>query len=125
MYDYRLLANLVIVVHFAFILFALFGVFLTLWEKRWAWFHVPVVIWAVLIEWIGWVCPLTPLENWLRHKSGQAGYQGSFIEQYIYPLLYPLGLTRSLQFLLGAIVMSLNLAIYGWILYRKRKHLSA
>lgn len=118
---YRLLANLVVVLHFAFVLFAVFGGLLALWHRRWAWWHLPVVVWAVLIEWIGWVCPLTPLENWLWRKGGEAGYQGSFAEQYIVPLLYPLGLTRSLQFVMGAVVLGINVAIYGWLLYRARK----
>lgn len=118
---YRLLANLVVLLHIAFILFATFGGLLVLWRRRWAWIHLPIVAWAVLIEWIGWICPLTPLENWLRQKAGEAGYYGDFVDQYLLPLIYPTGLTRGVQFVLGAFVLSINLAIYSVVIYRGRK----
>ena len=62
---YRVLADLVVVVHFVFVLFVIFGGFFVLWSKRIAWFHVPAVLWGILIEFAGWICPLTPLEIWL------------------------------------------------------------
>jgi hypothetical protein len=78
-------------------------------------------VWAVLIEWIGWVCPLTPLENWLRRKGGELGYNVNFIERYIHPLLYPVGLTRFVQLMLGALVLGINLGIYGSLISRRHR----
>jgi Protein of Unknown function (DUF2784) len=89
---------------------------------RWpwiAWPHIPAAIWGVLIEYTGWLCPLTPLENSFRMQGGDAGYSGGFIEHYIQPLLYPAGLTRSSQVVLGSIALILNLAAYGILISRK------
>jgi len=118
---YRVLADLVIVVHLAFVLFAVFGGLLVLRWKRCAWLHVPCVVWAALIEFAGWLCPLTPLENWLREKGGAIAYRSGFVEHYILPILYPAVLTRRLQIALGLIVLGINLGIYGWVLYRVAK----
>lgn len=115
---YYVFTNLVIVVHLAFVLFVVLGGFFVLRWKRFAWIHVPAVLWAALIEFAGWICPLTPLENWLREKGGAIGYQSGFIEYYIYPLLYPTMLTRYLQVCLGLFVLVVNLGIYAWI-FRK------
>lgn len=118
---HRTLADLVVVVHFGFVLFAVLGALLVL-RWRWvAWVHVPAAAWAALIEFAGWVCPLTPLENWLRVRGGGAGYRGGFVDHYILPILYPEGLTRGTQVTLGVLVLLLNLAIYGWLLYRRRE----
>jgi hypothetical protein len=90
---------------------------------RWArvvWVHLPAVAWGVGIEWAGGVCPLTPLEVWLRRQAGEAGYQGEFISQYVMPLLYPVGLTREVQIGFGVAALVLNLAVYGWWLRRRR-----
>ncbi|MFQ5705293.1 MAG: DUF2784 domain-containing protein [Gemmatimonadales bacterium] len=112
---YRVLTDLVVVTHFAFVIFALAGAFLVL-RWRWvAWVHLPVVAWAALIEFAGWVCPLTPLENWLRVRGGAMGYHGGFVEHYIIPILYPGQLTRSAQIALGALVLLINAGIYGVI----------
>ncbi len=117
---YRTLADLVVIVHFGFVLFAVLGALLVL-KWRWvAWVHIPAAVWAALIEFAGWICPLTPLENWLRVRSGAAGYRGGFVEHYILPILYPEGLTRGVQVVLGVLVLLINLAIYGWLLYRRR-----
>ena len=118
---YRILADLVVVMHLAFVLFAVLGGFLLLKWKRCAWIHVPTVLWAALIEFAGWVCPLTPLENWLRERGGAIAYRSGFVEHYILPLLYPAVLTRRLQIILGLLVLILNLAIYGWVLLRIAK----
>lgn len=115
---YRFLSDLIVVVHLAFVLFAVLGGFLVLKWKRLAWIQVPAFLWATLIEFAGWVCPLTPLENWLREKSGGITYRSGFIEHYILPLLYPTMLTRSLQIILGLCVLAANLGIYGWVLWR-------
>ena len=113
-----LLADVVVVLHFAFVLFVVLGGLLVL---RWRWvayLHIPAAIWGVLIEFAGWVCPLTPLENRLRTAAGQAGYQGDFVEHYILPALYPAPLTRNIQLVLGCLVLGLNLGIYGYLLRR-------
>jgi hypothetical protein len=79
------------------------------------------VIWAAIVEVFGWVCPLTPLENWLRRRGGQGGYPSDFIAHYVLPILYPEGLTREVQITLGVIVVLTNSAIYGWILRSKSR----
>lgn len=118
---YGMLADVTVIAHFAFVLFAVFGGFLVLKWKRCAWIHLPVVLWAALIEFTGWICPLTPLENWLRAQAGTGGYSSSFIEHYILPVLYPTQLTRQLQITLGLVVLGINLGIYGWVLRRAAK----
>jgi hypothetical protein len=114
---FRFLADCVVLLHFAFVIFVVIGGLVVIWWKNILWVHLPVVLYAALIELIGWVCPLTPLENWLRHKGGQAGYQVSFIEQYLLPLLYPVGYTRAVQLTLGFSALAVNLVIYGVVLY--------
>lgn len=120
---YTLLADLVLLLHLAFVVFAVAGsVAVMRWPKL-AWLHIPALLWAVWIEWSGGICPLTPLENLLRQAAGQAGYSGGFIEQYLLAVLYPAGLTRELQWWLGGIVLAINLAGYGWLLLRRwRQH---
>lgn len=114
---YRLLADLVVVAHLAFVLFVALGG-LSVWRwPRLAWVHLPAVAWGVAVEWSGAICPLTPLELFLRRHGGQAGYDGDFIEQYLLPMLYPAGLTREMQIALGGAVLGLNLLFYGrWLL---------
>ena len=91
---------------------------------RWtplAWLHVPAAIWGVMIEYSGWICPLTPLENSFRVRGGEAGYSGGFIEHYVLPALYPAGLTRSTQIVLGSVVLILNLTAYWIVVSRMRR----
>ncbi len=115
---YRFLADLVLVAHFAFVVFAVAGALLVL-RWRWVvWLHLPAVVWAALISFAGWICPLTPLENSLRELGGLAGYETGFIEHYILPVLYPGGLTREVQIVLGLLVLAVNIGIYGWLLRR-------
>ncbi len=116
---YRTLADLVVIVHFGFVLFAVLGALLALRWPRVVWVHVPAAVWAAFIEFAGWICPLTPLEKWLRMRSGGAGYRGGFVDHYLLPILYPEGLTRDTQIILGLLVLLLNLAIYGWLLRRR------
>ncbi len=118
---YRALADLVLVVHLTFVLFVVLGGLLVLRWPAAAWLHVPAAVWGVLIEYTGWICPLTPLENSLRMRGGEAGYSGGFIEHYIQPLLYPAGLTRSTQVVLGSLVLVLNLVAYGKAVSRMRR----
>ena len=108
----RALADLVVVAHLAFILFAALGGLLAL---RWRWVpavHLPAAAWGVAVELFGWWCPLTPLENALRRASGAAGYSGGFIERYLIPVIYPAELTREVQLLLGGLLLAVNVAIY-------------
>ena len=110
-----MLADLVVVLHSLFVLFVVFGGLLVLRWPKLAYVHLPVAAYGVLIEFVGWVCPLTPLEKRLRESAGQQGYEGGFVEHYILPLLYPPGLTRGVQLVLGALVIIINLTIYAVI----------
>ena len=115
---YRLLADLVVVAHLLFIIYALLGGLLGLW-KRWSLLiHVPAAAWIAIIEFQGWICPLTPLENRLRSAGGAAGYEGGFVEHYLIPVIYPPGLTRSMQFVLGGVAVAVNVAVYSFVLRR-------
>ena len=117
----RLLADGLVGLHFAFIMFVLFGGFLVLRRRKWAMLHLPAVAWAVYVELTATICPLTPLENRFRQRAGDAGYNGGFIEHYVIPVIYPAGLTPGVQLLLGAFVIALNAAIYAWMLRRGKR----
>lgn len=117
---YRIGADAVLVLHFAFVLFVVFGGLLTLRWPRIAWVHAPIALYGAIIEFAGFVCPLTPLENSLRQRGGEAGYAGGFIEHYIMAALYPGGLTRNVQLALGAGVLALNAIVYGFAWRRAR-----
>jgi hypothetical protein len=116
----RRLADLVLVVHLAFVLFVMLGGLAVLRWPRLAWVHVPVALYGAAIEFIGFVCPLTPLEVWLRRRGGEAGYEGGFIEHYVTAALYPAGLTREIQLVLGALVLVLNALVYAALVRRMR-----
>lgn len=118
---YALLADLIVLVHFAFIAFAVAGGLLVVRWPRLAWLHLPAAAWAGLISLFGWVCPLTPLENRLRVLAGEAAYAGDFIDRHVLPLIYPVELTRGTQVLLGLGVLLLNLGVYGWLWWRRRR----
>ncbi|MBD3221629.1 DUF2784 family protein [bacterium] len=114
----RLLADVVLVVHLLFILFVVLGGLVVLRWPRLAWLHLPCWVWGALIEFTGWICPLTPLEVRLRHEAGQAGYSGGFIDHYLVPLVYPPGLTPQWQIVLGVGVLAINGVIYGLLVRR-------
>lgn len=116
----RLAADLVLLLHLAFVAFALLGGLAALRWRRAPWIHLPVLAWGVAIEWIGWTCPLTPLENALRRAAGEAGYPGGFVEHYLLPLLYPGALTPTVRFVLGAVLLAVNVLVYGVVLLRRR-----
>ena len=115
---YKLAADAVVLLHLGFVLFVVTGGLLVF---RWRWMallHLPAVIWAVLLEFNGWLCPLTPLELSLRAAGGQAGYDGGFVEHYILPVLYPAELGTTLQIAMGSFVIAINITLYGWLLWR-------
>lgn len=116
-----MLADSVLLVHFAFVLFVVFGGFLVLRWHRLAWFHLPAALWGGFIELAGWICPLTPLEQRWRLRAGEAGYQGDFIDYYITLWLYPTGLTRTTQIILGIGVLVLNLVLYARLVQQIRR----
>ena len=118
---YNFFADLVLLLHGFFALFVLLGGFFVLWKLSVAWYHVPAVFWAACIEFFGWICPLTPLENMLRRKGSVPGYDAGFVEHYIVPILYPATLTRHMQFNLGIIVLSLNIVIYFTVWLKRQK----
>ena len=117
---YRLLADFVLVLHAGFVAFVMLGALLVLRWPRLAWVHVPVALWGAGIEFLGGICPLTPLENHWRRLAGELGYQGGFVEHYVVSVLYPDGLTRGVQLVLGSLVLSVNGAIYARVLWRVR-----
>ena len=110
-----LLADAVLFLHLAFVLFVLFGGLLALKWRSVIWFHLPAAAWGAFIEFSGWICPLTPLENWLRRQGGETGYPGDFLSQYLLAVLYPEALTPQIQIVLGTVVLAANLTIYGWL----------
>ena len=119
--NFQYVADLVVFLHAAFVLFVLLGGVAVLRWQRLAWFHLPAALWGALIELGGWICPLTYLENHLRRMGGEAGYGVTFIERYLEPLLYPLGLTRHTQLVFGLSALLLNLAIYARLWIRRRR----
>jgi hypothetical protein len=118
---YSFLADLVLMVHLAFVVFVLCGGLIVL-RWRWiAWLHLPAAAWGAVVEFSGWICPLTPLENWLRARAGEVGDEQDFMARYFLPILYPGDLTRDLQFLLGTAVVVLNTAIYCWLWHMRAR----
>ncbi len=116
---YSAVANLLMLVHFWFILFVILGGLLLFWWPRLVFVHLPTAAWGVMIELNHWICPLTPLEQSMRSAAGQDGYTGGFIDHYINPLIYPEGLTPQFQQVLGFSLLLLNAVIYGiWLLQR-------
>ena len=115
---FRLLANTVVLIHLGFIVFVVIGGFLA-WRWRWiAWIHIPAALWGALIQFMGWMCPLTPLEVSLRRRAGEAGYERGFIEHYLIPVIYPEDWTVALRIVLGTCVVVVN-AIAYWGYFRR------
>jgi hypothetical protein len=115
---YRILAECVMVAHFVFILWAIFGGLAVLKKRALAWLHLPALAWAAAIEFMGGVCPLTPLEGFLREKAGGKGYGDGFIAHYLLPLIYPDGMTQKVQVILGSALLGFNALVYIWLLFR-------
>jgi hypothetical protein len=120
---YRIPADLVIILHFSFIVYAVLGGLLGLWRKWCLFFHLPAVVWAAIVEFQSWICPLTPLENYLRSAAGLTGYQGGFVEHYLVPVVYPPSLSNKMQWILGGLVVAVNITIY-WFVFTQRKESS-
>lgn len=118
---FRLAADFIVFFHLAFIVFVILGGFLSLrWPKS-ILFHLPAVLWGALIEFVGGVCPLTPLEQQWRQMAGDSGYGGGFVDHYLIPVIYPHGLDRPTQLTLGLMVVIVNLVVYGWLAWRWRR----
>ena len=119
---YSLFADLTLILHVIFIVFVVFGGVAVLWRRRLAWLHIPCALWGILIEYAGWICPLTYLENSLRSAAGSRAYTGGFISHYLVPLVYPAGLDGEMQELLGTAVLSINISIYILVWRRWKRH---
>ncbi len=118
-------ADFLVLVHLCFIIFVILGGFMLL---KWRWLifmHLPALIWAVLLEFQGWLCPLTPVEQALRQMAGQQGYEGGFIQHYILPIIYPPALQQDIQFILGVLLILINVIIYLWVFLKpdRKSHL--
>ena len=120
---YTALADLVVIVHFMFILFVIFGALLVAWRAWMLWLHLPALIWGAATELFSLICPLTPLENYLRQRGGGESYRGDFIANYLLPVIYPAGLTPEIQWLLGIALIIMNVLLYSllWRRARRRK----
>ena len=118
---YQFLADAVLAVHLAFIAFVLGGGLLALWRPRLAWLHLPAAAWGALIEFMGWTCPLTPLENYFLKLASDISYQGDFIARYLWPIIYPAGLTPMIQNMLGGFVIVLNCIIYAAVIIKAKR----
>lgn len=117
----KLLADLTLILHLVFILFALFGGLLVLCRRWMLWIHLPVLLWASLVNLAGWTCPLTPIENALRSLAGQAGYSGGFVEHYIMPLVYPAIMSLNIEIISGFLVLVWNGLVYAFVIFRRRR----
>jgi hypothetical protein len=110
---FGLLADATAIVHLGFVVFVVFGGLLVIRNPEWIFVHLPAALWGAAVEIGGWVCPLTPLERWLRESAGEVGHRGGFVEHYVLSLLYPSGLTRGIQVALGCGVLAVNVGFYA------------
>ena len=115
---YRLISDLIVITHFAFIIFVITGALIALKWKRIILLHIPAVIWGAVVEYSGWICPLTPWENYFRDLAGERVYRGDFIGNYLLPVIYPPALTDEIQIVLGSTVIIVNVLLYGIFIYR-------
>lgn len=117
---YRVGADLVLLAHFLFVVFAVFGGALVWFDFAWVWAHLPVVLWSSLVNLLSWTCPLTPLEKALRIRSGQSGYSGGFIEHYVGSVVCPRGMPRRMELIAGVSVIVWNTLVYAGIVLLSR-----
>jgi Protein of Unknown function (DUF2784) len=118
------LADIVLLFHFAIVLFAIFGGLIVLYKRWLVWLHIPVLLWSSVVNLASWICPLTPLEHVLRSLAGQAGYQGGFVEHYIVPLVYPNGMSRDIEIIAGFSILVWNGLVYTFVICWRRRHRS-
>ena len=109
---FKLAANALALIHLAFILFVVFGGLLLLKWPKLMWLHLPAAVWGALIEFAGWYCPLTSMENAMLRRAGESGYTGGFVAHYIFAAIYPAGLTRGIEILIGVVVLVVNVSVY-------------
>ena len=121
---FRMAADLAVLLHAGFVVFVVLGALLVARWPKLVWVHLPAAAWGAFVELRGWICPLTPLENWLRRRAGTSTYQGDFIEHYVLPVLYPAQLTRGMQLWLGGFAVGLNLIAYWWLIRRRARSTS-
>ena len=114
---YRVAADLVLLGHFAFVAFAVFGGASVLFRPALAWVHLPVVIWSAIVNLVSWTCPLTPLEQALRTRAGQSGYAGGFVQHYVGRVVYPRGMPRQMELVAGVSVLAWNLVVYAIVFF--------
>lgn len=119
--NHAVAADIVLIIHGLFIAFVVFGGLLVLWRRRLAWLHLPALAWGAAVISMGWICPLTPLENQLRTLAQQTPYDGGFIQHYLWPLIYPPGLTRAMQVGLAIALVIGNAAVYLTIWRQRRR----
>jgi hypothetical protein len=117
---YRILAELVLVIHLCFVLFVVLGGLLALRWRSILWLHLPAFAWGVLVQCLFWACPLTPLENWFRRLGGEAGYSGGFLEHYISAILYA-NVSREFHVALGVMLIGVNVLVYSSLIIRRRR----
>ncbi len=120
---FQIVADFILFLHLFFIVFVVLGALLLFRWPRMVWIHLPAAVWGAVVELGGYICPLTPLENKMRTLAGQGAYGGGFIERYLVPVIYPEGLTSSIQLVLGLFVIVVNLIIYALLLIRFKKNL--
>jgi len=109
---FKLAANALALIHLAFIVFVILGGLLLLKWPKLMWLHIPAAVWGALIEFGGWYCPLTSMENAMLRRAGESGYSGGFVAHYIFAAIYPAGLTRGLEILIGVVVLVVNVSVY-------------
>ena len=119
---YELAANLTLIVHFAFILFVVFGALLFFASVKVIFIHIPALIWGSYIELTNSICPLTYLENWFLHKANLTTYSEGFIQNYLVPIVYPMNLTKDLQIYLGIALIVINIVFYAFIFNKLKKN---
>ena len=119
---YEIVANLTLIIHFAFILFVVFGTLLFFASVKIIFIHIPALIWGSYIELTNSICPLTYLENWFLHKANLITYSGGFIQNYLVPIVYPMSLTKDLQIYLGISLIVVNIIIYAFIFDKLKKN---
>ena len=119
---YELAADIILIIHFLFILFVIFGALLFFVAKKIVFIHIPAIIWGSYIELTHSICPLTYLENWFLHKANLTTYSEGFIQNYLVPIVYPMNLTKDLQIFLGISLIVINIVIYAFIFGKLKKN---